>query len=638
MEEWIDNSYKFVELFDKYTVETNKDRWLMPRSEQIYDMKGMSNKQKLWDLVKQKGRMPATDHPQYAEYLTRLKYEVSVLADNPKTDFLPYLFVLEDITSYAKSKGILWNVRGSAGGSLVLFLLGVSITDPIKYGLPFERFLTLGRIMSNDIPDIDSDWPDRDEIIQYIKLKYDNCVALIATDMMMRLKTSILDVERAMLGHVSSETAMMCRAIPGAPQGVTDIDWLFGYKDKTTGEHIAGFIEDPSDPAVRTLIAYKDKNPDLWAIVLKCIGLTKTRGVHAGGVIIAPSPVHDYVPIILTDHGPVTAYNMKGSEYAGLVKYDILGVSTLKAMEISLRSIKQVENVDIEWEEFPHDPKVYEEIIHKDKLAGIFQINTSVVKPGVLQTLPRSVKNISTLTALYRPGALDARSPNPKSDDKETAAEYFVRCVRGEARPYYIHPDLESILDESQGICIYQEQTLEIFRKIAGYSYEEAEGVRRAIGKKIKDLMEKHLGVLKERCLARGWSLEQATALENTLLASARYAFNKSHSASYAIVAYNGCWLKHHYPLHFWKGMLEISTSKHDKLKTYLGECRHLILPIDVVASHQTEWTIEGDKLRPPLILLKGCGGVGVLALLSFLSDPVAFDGRKLKEASDDEN
>lgn len=622
IEEWIDNSYKFVDLFNDYTLETAKDRWLLPNTEMVYNIQEDSVSVAT-RLIKEHGRMPPEDHPEYKIYKDRLDYEIDVLKNNGVADFLPYFFVLEDAGKFAKKNDIMLNTRGSAGGSLLLYLLGVSITDPIKYKLPFERFLTVGRIKSGSLPDIDSDWQDKEMILEYLHEKYGDKFALISTDMMLRLKTSILDVERSNLGLVRPETAKMCKRIKGAPQGVSDEEWLFGTEDKTTGAHIPGFWDDMKDPVAGELRTYAKENPEIWNTVLKCIGITKTRGVHAGGIVLTPDPVKNYVPLIHTNKGLATAYNMKYVESVGAVKYDFLGVSTLKAIGIALKGVNDElpDDQKLEWKEFPHDPEVYKQIIHQDKLAAIFQLNTKTVRPYVSQVLPSSIVDIAALTALIRPGAMDAPSPDPAVE--MTAAQYFIEVARGDRKPYFIHPDLEPILGETNGVIVFQEQTLEIFRELAGYSYEQAEVVRRAIGKKIKELLEEHGTILRTKLMERGWTQEQAVRLFDSIMASARYSFNRSHAVSYAMVAYNGCYLKHHHPLHFWKGELTIKSDDHDKIREYLKECSDYILPVDVRKSHPTEWMVENDGLRPPLSLLKGCGGASVEKLKNFIDTPL---------------
>lgn len=620
IEEWIDNSYKFVDLFNDYKMETADDRWLLPTTEMVYNIKDSST-DKLNEIINRVGRLPSPEHPDYKSRKERLDYEVSVLRDNGVADFLPYFFVIEDVANYCRKTGLLFNCRGSAGGSYVLYLMGVSITDPFKYNLPFERFLTLGRIKSGSLPDIDFDVQERDPVIAYLKNKYGDRCSLIATNLLMRLKSSILDVERSRLGQVRRETSVMCAMLSGASQGQNDIEWLNGYKNKDTGAHVPGFLEDMQDSNAQTLRDYIKNNPAIWETVLRCIGINKSRGVHAGGVIIAPEPIQNYMPTIMTNKGMATAYDMKGVERVGGVKFDFLGVSTLHSIGIALKSIRETEGVDIQWDEFPHDPAVYSDIIHKDKLAGIFQINTKTVRPYVLATKPKSISDISTLTALLRPGAMDAPAPNPAFSG--TAAEYYVAAAQGKQPAYYIHEEVRHIFEPTLGVCILQEQLLQTFRDIAGYSYEDAEVCRRAVSKKDKNALELHIGILKNKCLERGWNQDQANLLADTLIKSAGYSFNASHSCSYAIVAYNGCWLKKHYPLHFWKGELTVNSDNHEKIKNYFDEFKHYLLPLSAAKSHPTDWVIEGKGLRPPLCLINGCGEKSLEILKRFIDTPL---------------
>ena len=614
IEEWIDNGYKFVELFDKYQFITANDRILLPNTEMVYNVK-TDSRAVLDQLIAKYGLMPALDHPKYQVYKDRLEYEVSVLKDNGTADFLPYFFVVEDAASYCRSAKMLYNTRGSAGGCLVLFLLNISITDPIKYDLPFERFLTLGRIKSGSLPDIDFDVQERDPVIAYLYAKYGQNIGLISTDLLMRLKTSILDVERADKGYVPPEVSTMCTFIKGAQQGQSDVDWLFGYSDKDTGAHVPGFMDDMKDVTADQLRKYSQKNPELWKTVLKCIGIVKSRGVHAGGVVITPGPIQDYFPMIKSNKGLAVAYEMKALEACGGIKYDFLGVSTLKAMSITFKSIFEHTGVQLKWEEPPHQKVVFDKIIGGGKLAGIFQINTKTVKPGVEKLTPASVKEIANLTSLFRPGAMDSPSPDPKDPSSITAADYYIQCKRGEREMYLIHEDLRPILGHTYGIQLQQEQTIKIFQVLCGYSAEESEACRRAIGKKDKDLLELHSNKLKLKCLERGWSEEQAKRLMDSIMASSRYSFNASHAYSYAIVAYYGCWLKYNYPAHFWKGQLQISDA--DEIRALLPECGHLILDVSATKSHSHEWLIEGDKLRAPLSIVKQVGGAAADKLYS---------------------
>jgi len=207
-----------------------------------------------------------------------------------------------------------------------------------------------------------------------------------------------------------------------------------------------------------------------------------------------------------------------------------------------------------------------------------------------------------------RPGAMDSPSPDPADQNTETAASYYVKCAQGLRKPYFIHPDLEPILGDTYGVIVTQEQALKLFRVLADYTYETAEDVRRGIGKKDKALMDKHVAVLKDKLLARSWTEAQAQRLAESIIASARYSFNMAHAVSYAIIAYNGAWLKKHYPTEFWVGELMVNFRKRDKVIRYLKECRSILLGVDLFQSDPEEWTIEGDKIRPPIGVLKGLG------------------------------
>ena len=622
IEEWIDNSYKFVDLFSGYKMETSKDRILLPTIEMVYN-ESTNTKVKLYQLIDKHKRMLPRDHPQYQIYKERLEMEISVLADNGIADFLPYIFVIEDAAEFARANDILFNTRGSAGGSLIVYLLRISVTDPIKYKLPFERFITLGRILSGSLPDIDTDWQDKSLIIDYLLKKYGKSAALISTNMMLRVKLSVRDVERYKLGYVSDETNDMLRMIkPNA--ALSDKDWLYGYTNKTTGEFVQGFLE-KDDPYAKQLKKYAETK-EWWPDVMKCLSITKTKGVHAGGVVITPNSVCDYMPLIVpkSDGILATAYTMKNVEAHGGVKYDFLGVKTLASLGISMRALRERKGINLEWGEFPHDPDVYTEVIHKGFLAGLFQISTPTMRPYTLRIRPKTVQDIANIQALVRPGTLEAPSPDPKDPPTITAAIYYVMCAQGIKKPYYIHADLEPILGETYGVLLNQEQALEIFRDIGGYSFEQAEGARRGIAKKDKDELLKHLNHLKPKCIERGWTEDQAQRLFDTIEASARYSFNKAHSASYGIVCYNGAYLKLKHPVYYWKGELTVRMDDTDKLREYLKECSQYILPVSALKSHATEWLIEDidgkEMLRLPLAVLKSCGQKSMENLKLFLA------------------
>lgn len=626
IEEFVDNSYQFVSLFENYKFETAKDRWVLPTTEIVFGdtYPNASNKEILKKLIIAGGRMPMKGSPQFKEYVDRLAYEVSVLSDNGKLDLLPYFFVLADLVKWARENGRVCQARGSAGGSLVAYLLGITITDPIKWDLQFERFLTLGRILANTLPDIDADFDVKDVVMSRLSEKYGDKLSKISINTLLKVKSSIRDVERVELGEVRDTTETLCRKLPNIDQGIDPISWLNGYEDKDTGAWVPGFIEDKSQEA-EMLRDYMKNNPKFWEEVQKCLGIVRQKSAHACGIILADDRITKYTPMTMVGDELITGYCPKGCEYKGLVKFDILGVKTLEACRVAMASIKEHAGVHLVWEEFPHDPEVYDYIIGNRMLQGIFQIGTDTMRPFVLSLSPKTTNELSNLVALVRPGTLDALVKVSPSQTL-TASEVFVQCAQGKRSPRFIHPDLKSILESTYGILLFQEQALRIFRDIGGFSYEKAEVARRGIGKKDKALLAQELGKLAANIRDKGtWTEEQINELCDTIIASARYSFNKSHSAAYAVVAYNCMYLKYHFPVHFYRGLLEVNNDDHDEIREIMKEAgSSLILPPDVLKSHPTEWSIEnGTKLRAPLCLIKGVGSVTANEIKEFLTNGV---------------
>ncbi len=602
MEEFVDNSYALKDALSGYKFETSKDRWILPTHDG-------NTVHKLAELIKKHGRMPKND-PRYAE---RLKREVQVLHRNSKgIDFLPYIFEVEDVSSWCKDNGVLMNLRGSAGGSLIAYLVGASITDPIKYDLPFERFITDGRINSGAIPDMDSDFSNKGIVIENRKKKYGDRIVSLSTNINLKLKNSIRDAERTLLGRVRPETEAMCARFPGIPQGPTEAEWLFGYEDKDTGEHVEGFWDQSEE--IRT---YASQSKDVWSMVTECLGVMRNKGSHACGFLITPEPAQNYFPLTWVgskaDGQLCTGFEPKGLEYSGGIKYDFLGVQTLEVIRIATELIKDRHGVSLPWQEYDHSDDVFKEVFHTGDTAGVFQFSTNVVKPLLKQIKPRSVRDLSAITALGRPGTLQA--PAPDGSDR-TCAEYYIAVAQGE-KPYYIHADMEPILKETNGVILYQEQLLYTFTHLGGYTLEAAEMVRRSVSKKDKTELQKHLNALKSKLLERGWKQAQADLLCDQLVASNRYSFNKSHSMSYGIVGYNTAWLKYYYPLEFWTAELTVFGDKEEKLKSYVAALGKLILQPSISKSNATSWKIEGDKVRAPLSVIKGLGPSATEAIVS---------------------
>lgn len=618
IEEWVDNSYKIFENFKGYTFATSKTRHLLPTMESVYNVSSeTSSVQQLKKLIIDTGRFPK-DPEKIAVYAERLKEEIRVLTQLGY-DFLPYVFTVHDVCNAMRDRGYLANPRGSGCSSLILYLIGISIIDPIEWKLPFSRFLNEGRVKGGSFPDIDLDISVREVCLDYLKSKYQDKMALISTDVAMRLKLTIREVERWMFGKVRSSTEDVLDGMPFVPQGISDVHFLFGYEDESTGEHVQGFLETGSDSANR-LKNYIETEKEIWEVVMACSGIPKARGVHAGGVVITPVPIQNVIPLTKVSDQVATAYTMKWVEYVGGVKFDFLGVKTLESLSYSFAAIQKNLNIKFEWKQPDHDEKIFTDIINQNKISGVFQISGGAVAPFIKKAPPRSVKDLAALIALCRPGALDAPAPD---GSVLTAADYYVECANNRKSAYYVHPELEPILSETYGVLVYQEQLMAIAKLVLGLNDQQADDWRRATGKKDKKLMDSLCDDLKQAAIKRGWTEEQGQRLVDTVVASARYSFNKSHSASYGVIAYIEAMVKCYYPAYYWLGKLTVNRGKEEKILAFLEECREYILQPCVINSHSHEWIVEGDKIRAPLAMIKGVGVEAAKAVGDFLKEHV---------------
>lgn len=583
IEEWIDNSYMFASKFDNFSIPTSKDRWVLREFEGDFSTE-------LKRRIDRHGRMVWSD----PEMVKHLKEEIEILAYNGRLNLLSYFFTVEDGANWCRENDVLMNVRGSAGGSLLLYVLGVSAINPLKHDLSFGRFITLGRIEANTLPDVDIDLSHQDKFAEYLTDTYGDAVCRISTDMVLQLKSSIKDTERAILGKVRSETEKLCKALPATPSGANGQEWVFGYEDRDGNMH-KGLIDTNKD-----LKKYADANPEIWNTVHEMIGIMRNKSSHPCGFLIADKPVQEYVPVTILNKQRVTGYSPKALDLAGMVKFDFLGLNTLKDIQGAVASIKERTGEVINPFDLPHDEKCYENF-GKGNTPSIFQFGTVTVIPYLKNIKPQDIDDLAAVMALCRPGTLDA----PSGDGKRTLAELFVDRANGEEIKY-VHPDLEPILKETKGIQLYQEQTMRIFTEIVGYSDAEADTVRRGIGKKIESVLESCMGDLRRVCSDKGWTKAQIDLIIDQIMASSRYSFNKSHATAYAYNSYACMWLKTNYPLDWWKSVL----SNADKNEIIINFWKYVkdFTRLPSINESGENYTISGDQLISPLSVVNGIG------------------------------
>lgn len=584
IEEWVDNSYHWASQFNDFKMPTSKDRWILEDTSAAF-------MERLQGTIAKYGRMDWSN----TAMVERLQLEIKTLAHNGTLNLLSYFSLVEDIANFCRDSGVLINVRGSAGGSLLLYLIGVSAVNPLKYNLSFGRFFTEGRAKAGTLPDADLDLSDREAVISYLEQKYGDRVCRLSTDILLKIKSSIKDAERAILGAVRPETEKLCGKLPTTPQGVDDYKFVFGYEDDT-GVHQPGLFDTSPE-----LQQYAQQNPAIWETVHEMLGIQRQKSTHACGVIITDKPITDYMPIIRVAEQWATAFSPKSLEAAGGVKLDLLGLNTLRDIQLCLQHIHSRHGVQLNPWDLPHSEQVFDEFA-KGNTVGVFQFDTPTVRPYLVATKPRSIEGLSAITALARPGTLDA----PSGEDDLTLAQLYVERAQNLRPIKYIHSDLAPILGETMGIALYQEQTMQIYRDIAGFTDEETDTVRRGIGKKDKEVLASSTVRLRQACLARGWTDEQVNLLVEQIMASARYSFNKSHSCSYAQVAYACMWLKLHYPLEFWTAIL--SNASKDEVATKFWRYTQDFTTLPDINLSEASYRIDGTRIISPLSILSGIG------------------------------
>ena len=481
--------------------------------------------------IKEHGRW--SDDP---EYVSRFKKELDVIWKNSKLNFIPYFLMYEDICAYARSQGILQNLaRGSAGGCLISYYLKIIHIDPIKEHLPFERFLSHARINAGSFPDIDLDLGQRGPVLKYLAEKYKAGFAQIGTFQRFKTKNAIKDAMFAVFGRNRADKEIMdvCDTIPDSPQGLDEDKFLYGYTDSEGVVH-KGHLEQNE-----TLQIFFKQYPEIEQVTKKLIGLPKGMGRHASAFVISTLDLSsERVPTMLFDDPDigrvaVTQFEAPMVEKSGLVKADVLGLTTVKTLESVVSLIKSRRDIDLLEEDdkgvqllyrLPEDNKVYEDF-YKRKTDSSFQFNTDLIKGYIQKFAPIKRQDLSDLTALCRPGALDVEFMPGVS-----ATQFYIDVRNGERQPEYIHEDLAEVLAETNGVVVYQEQLMSILVQFCGYSLEESDQIRSAIAKKKRDVMLKTFDRIRSETMKKGWTLEQANKLCDVVTAYSNYSFNRSHS------------------------------------------------------------------------------------------------------------
>ena len=530
------------------------------------------------------------------EYRQRIDYELDVIE---KCGFSAYCLIVSDFVEYAKKSGIpVGPGRGSGAGCLVAYCTGITDIDPLRYNLLFERFLNPER---QSMPDFDIDFCDRrrGEVIEYVKRKYgEDHVSQIATFGTMAARAAIRDVGRA-LGYPYSEVDAVASAVPREP-GIT-IERALGMKP------------------LRELYNASARNAHLIDLARSVEGMPRHLSRHAAGVVITERPTAEYVPLAQIGEDVVTEYDMDAVAALGLVKFDFLGLRYLTVISDAETFIRE-SHPDFDICRIPPDDAKTFRMLTAGNTVGVFQLESAGMTRVITQLKPTSIEEITAAIALFRPGPMDS-------------IPHYIARKFGQEPIVYETPELAPILGVTNGCIVYQEQVMEIFRRLAGYSYARADLVRRAMAKKKPELMEAERAAFLEGAAARGIDAACASRIFDDMADFANYAFNKSHAVSYAVVSYRTAYLRAHYPCEFFASLLTsvLGETSKTRLGKYISEAQRLgisVLPPDINESQMT-FSVHDGHIRFGLLALKNVG-------VSFLE--AIFEERRKRPFSDFED
>jgi len=533
------------------------------------------------------------------EYDKRLEFELGVIE---QMGFPGYFLIVSDFITWAKKHEIpVGPGRGSGAGSLVAYVLEITNLDPIKYGLLFERFLNPERVSMPDF-DIDFCMSRREEVIRYVTDKYgDDKVAQIITYGSMKAKAVIRDVGRV-LGMELGKVNMIAKLIPNDLKMTLE-------KALVEEPRLAKMVKDDGEVA------------RLFELGQRLEGMHRNAGTHAAGVIIGRDPLVETAPLFKVNRdedAQVVQWDMINSEKVGLIKFDFLGLKTLTVIDLACRLIRQregCENFDIET--IPLDDPETFKLMQRGATGAVFQVESSGMRDLLTRLKPDCFEDIIALVALYRPGPLESGM-----------VDTYIECKHGRQEIVYLLPQLKPILEETNGVILYQEQVMQIAQVLAGYTLGQADMLRRAMGKKKPEEMAKQRQIFMEGAEKQKVPLDRAEQIFDLMEKFAGYGFNKSHSAAYALISYQTAFLKTHYPQAFMAATMSCDMGSTDKVATLVNDCRSMgleVLPPDI---NYSDWvfTPEGESIRYGLGAIKGVGEAVIRALVETRQKGEAFE------------
>ena len=529
-------------------------------------------------------------------YRDRLAYELDVI---DQTDFGEYLLLVREIFAFARAQGMLTAPRGSVNGSLVAFATDMSDIDPVKHDIIFERFLTIGR--KGSMPDVDMDFPSdrRDEVIEYMIRRFGaDHVAQIVTFGTLAARAAVRDVGRV-LGMEYGLTDRLAKLIP-----VNPVDPYTIGRSLDEVEELKSLYQE--DDAVRRLLDSAQRIE----------GVARHASTHAAGLVVSRDPLQEHVPLTRSAEGrPVAQFTFQAIEKIGLLQLDVLGLSNFRTIQHALRLVEQATGQPLAPQDIPLDDDKAFALLRRGRTVGVFQMEGAGMTRTLRELAPTSIGEVAAIIALYRPGPM-ANIPT------------YIDRKHGRLAPTYLHERLEPILRETYGVLVYADQVLMIARDLAGYSWDEADNFRRAVGKKIREALQSEHEKFVSRCIQEGIPTEVAEEVFALIEPFAGYGFNKAHAVSYAVIAYWTAWLKAHYPVQFLTALLDTDAGDVGKIASTRLEAELLgvnVLPPNINQSGVT-FEPSGDSIVFGLAAVKNVGVAAVEAIAAARQDGGPFN------------
>ena len=538
---------------DNKAWEKNIRRWCKPGGDADIYITHLCNQRLKWRFPDEDFKFPAHE----TDVAKRMYKELNCIRN---MNVAGYLLIVWDFINWAREHGIpVGPGRGSAAGSLVTYIIGITDIDPLKFDLLFERFLNPERV---SMPDIDTDFADRDRgrVIDYVTEKYGKeCVGQIITYGMLKSKAVVTDVARV-LGFPPAEAKVITKLFPQRTLNFS-LKQAWTGKDKKGNNLEDGYSPEPLQAMINSRASYQN----LWNIALTLEDLPRQTGVHACGVVITPTPIYNLAPLYRAAPAdtPVVMYDKHYAEDIGLLKMDFLGLINLSIIQDTVNMVKKNRKIDLDMGHIPLDDKETFELLGKGMTTTVFQFESPGMQKYLRELKPTRIGDLIAMNALYRPGPIDQ-------------IPHFIARKNGREEIDCYHPDLEQVLGETYGVIVYQEQVMKLAQILGGYTLGGADNIRRIMAKKMPEKMAKLEPEFFQKCLDRGYDRSMIEKVWNAVLPFCGYAFNKSHAAAYAYVAYQTAYLKAHYGPEYMAASMTSKMGKTEDIVTIIQECKRL--------------------------------------------------------------